>query len=308
MDMFDGLDIFDLTGKASTVMARTGALIDKLPTPTYQMDLGALLVLCATLFFAQREQPTAGRKSRPDGDAPAKEKSGSATSLQLPFLVVYSLVMGSDWLQVRSLLPSPSKTSSSHSRQGPFLYSLYRDEHGISPDMISSLFTAGFLSGAASGYFVGTVADRRGRKAACLFFCGVYALSCILTTLPHVALLLAGRVLGGLGTSLLFSVFESWMVADFRARGLAEKGADLSRTFGLMSTLNSLVAIASGLASEWLVGVAGTRKAPFAASVALLVVAVWVIQTQWVGRQFRVSGMAIPQTDIEKANDGDLGL
>ena len=87
-------------------------------------------------------------------------------------------------------------------------------------------------------------------------------------------------MLGGLGTSLLFSVFESWMVADFRARG-GEEGR-LSRMFGLMSTLNSVVAIVSGVGSEWLVGVTGTKKAPFGASVVLLVVAAGVIATQWV--------------------------
>lgn len=88
-------------------------------------------------------------------------------------------------------------------------------------------------------------------------------------------------MLGGIGTSLLFSVFESWMVTDFRARGLADRGGDLSRTFGVMSTLNSLVAIASGVFSEWVVAAAGTRKAPFAAAAGLLGVAAWVISTRW---------------------------
>lgn len=99
--------------------------------------------------------------------------------------------------------------------------------------------------------------------------------------LPSVPLLFLGRVLGGVSTSLLFSVFESWMVTDFHARKLAEKGGDLSRTFGVMSTLNSVVAIVSGVFSEWIVRVSGTRKAPFAASVVLLGVAFWVILTRW---------------------------
>lgn len=145
-----------------------------------------------------------------------------------------------------------------------------------------TLFTTGFVSGAVAGYFIGSLADRHGRKASCLFFCAAYALSCILTTIPSVPLLFVGRVLGGLGTSLLFSVFESWMVTDFHARRLGEKGMDLSRTFGLMSTVNSIVAIVSGVVSEWLVSVTGTRKSPFLASVGLLVVAAGVIASQWV--------------------------
>lgn len=132
----------------------------------------------------------------------------------------------------------------------------------------------------------GTLADKHGRKAACLVFCVAYALSCLLTMVPppqpyHLPLLLAGRVLGGLSTSLLFSVFESWMVTDFHARRLADRGGDLSRTFGVMSTLNSVVAIASGVLGEWIVAVTGTRKAPFAVAVGLLGVAFWVIATRW---------------------------
>jgi hypothetical protein len=33
---------------------------------------------------------------------------------------------------------------------------------------------------------------------------------------PSMPLLLAGRVLGGMSTSLLFSAFESWMVSEHR--------------------------------------------------------------------------------------------
>lgn len=167
------------------------------------------------------------------------------------------------------------------SPQGPFLYSLYTEEHGVSPGTVSTLFTTGFLSGAVSAYATGTLADRHGRRLACQVFCAAYALSCALTMAPSLPLLFAGRVLGGVGTSLLFGVFESWMVTDFHARGLAGRGGDLSRTFGVMSTLNSAVAIASGVFSEWAVGASGTRKAPFAAAVVLLAVAFWVISTRW---------------------------
>lgn len=73
------------------------------------------------------------------------------------------------------------------------------------------------------------------------------------------------------------------MVTDFHNRGLEKKGGDMSRTFGLMSTLNSIAGITSGLLSEWLVSATGTRKSPFAASVVLLGLAFVVIWSQWVG-------------------------
>ncbi|KAK7716379.1 hypothetical protein SLS64_003533 [Diaporthe eres] len=221
---------------------------------TYQLNFTGLLGLCAALFVAQRRQPAQpkqdAKSSQSKTDSKPKQKTNSDEASQWPFL-------------------------------GPFLYSLYKEEHGVSSGMVSTLFTTGFLSGAVSAYATGTLADRHGRRLACLVFCAAYALSCALTMVPSLPLLFAGRVLGGVGTSLLFSVFESWMVTDFHARGLGEKGGDLSRTFGVMSTLNSVVAIASGVFSEWVVGFSGTRKAPFAAAVALLAVAFWVISTRW---------------------------
>ena len=232
---------------------------------TYQLNLTGLLGLCAALFLAQQNR-TKTRAGKPD--APAQSRSGGGgrggDASQTAFLVVYGLVMGADWLQ------------------GPFLYSLYADEHGLAPGVVSALFTTGFLAGAASGSVAGSVADRRGRKAACLFFCVACAASCLLTTVPSLPVLLAGRVLGGVSTSLLFSVFEGWMVTDFHARGLGARGGDLGRTFARMSTVNSVVAILSGVGSEWLVSKAGTRKAPFAASAVLLGVAFCVIWSYWV--------------------------
>ena len=143
---------------------------------------------------------------------------------------------------------------------------------------MSSLFTTGFVSGAASGFFVGSLADKYGRKMSCVLFCVLYALSCFLTMVPVLPLLFLGRALGGVSTSILFSSFDSWMVTDFKKRKLVDKGCDLSRTYGTMGTINSLAAMASGVVSEGLVRFTGTKKSPFVASAVLLWMA---MQTLW---------------------------
>lgn len=54
----------------------------------------------------------------------------------------------------------------------------------------------------------------RGRKRACVTYCITYILSCITKHSPQYKVLMIGRVLGGIATSLLFSAFESWLVAE----------------------------------------------------------------------------------------------
>jgi len=60
--------------------------------------------------------------------------------------------------------------------------------------------------------FVGE--NDRGRKRACVTYCITYILSCMTKHSPQYKVLLLGRILGGVATSLLFSAFESWLVAE----------------------------------------------------------------------------------------------
>ena len=53
-----------------------------------------------------------------------------------------------------------------------------------------------------------------GRKRACVTYCIVYILSCITKHSPQYRVLMVGRILGGIATSLLNSAFESWLIAE----------------------------------------------------------------------------------------------
>ena len=53
-----------------------------------------------------------------------------------------------------------------------------------------------------------------GRKMATLTYCLVYILSCMTKHWNDYHVLLLGRVLGGIATSLLWSAFESWLVTE----------------------------------------------------------------------------------------------
>jgi predicted MFS family arabinose efflux permease len=48
-----------------------------------------------------------------------------------------------------------------------------------------------------------------------------YALSCCTKHSPNFWVLMLGRVLGGIATSLLYSAFESWLVAEHFKHGFS---------------------------------------------------------------------------------------
>ena len=167
-----------------------------------------------------------------------KARSGSGSSAPLPadfkrfqmvFLVTYYVSMTADWLQ------------------GPYVYALY-SSYGFSKHDIAVLFVGGFGASMLFGTFIGAAADKLGRKRLCLVYCVLYLLSCMTKHARDYNMLMMGRVLGGIATSLLFSSFESWMVCEHNARGFSAEA--LNDTFSLMYFGNSLCAILAGMVAE----------------------------------------------------------
>jgi MFS family permease len=101
----------------------------------------------------------------------------------------------------------------------------------------------------------------------------------------NIYVLFFGRILGGVSGTLLWSVFESWLVAEFNKLMLEEADTALSAIFSMMTTSNTCVAIIAGLIAEWLVRVMGTAKAPFLLSAGCLSLAFLAISKYWVSWQ-----------------------
>ncbi|KAI9398206.1 hypothetical protein POPTR_003G145600v4 [Populus trichocarpa] len=92
---------------------------------------------------------------------------------------------------------------------------------------------------------------------------------------------MVGRVLGGIATSLLFSAFESWLVAEHFKRGFDQQW--LSVTFSQAIFLgNGLVAIVSGLFGNVLVDTLALGPvAPFDAAACFLAIGMAIIMSSW---------------------------
>ena len=146
------------------------------------------------------------------------------------YLPVYLLATAADWLQ------------------GPYKYAVY-SAYGYDQRAISILFVAGFGSGMTLGSIVGGWADTFGRKKMALVYCGCYFLSCLAKHCRPFSMLLIGRVLGGVATSLLFSVFDSWLIRAHSIHKI-DKNKYLSESFSTANFGSSVVAILSGLVAN----------------------------------------------------------
>ncbi len=96
------------------------------------------------------------------------------------------------------------------------MYALYH-HYKFSIGQIGQLFIAGFGSSLLFGTIVGSLADRYGRKLNCIIFVVLYGLSCLTKHSPKFEVLMVGRLLGGIATSILSSAFETWMIHEHKA-------------------------------------------------------------------------------------------
>ncbi|TFY61171.1 hypothetical protein EVG20_g7155 [Dentipellis fragilis] len=199
-------------------------------------------------------------------------------ALMQKYLIVYAIVMGADWLQ------------------GPYVYSLYRQQYAFSERIVAVLFVTGFVSAGLFAPLVGVWADQYGRRRLCLLFCITYTLTCALLLFPYLPLLFLGRVLGGISTSILFSAFESWLVSASTSAALQSE--DLSSIMGRATLVNGFVATGAGIFSNKLVewNAEGFRS-PFIASGCLLTLAWFVIRGTWT-ENYGGAGAPSADTDI----------
>ncbi|XP_078621452.1 molybdate-anion transporter-like [Branchiostoma floridae x Branchiostoma japonicum] len=197
---------------------------------------------------------------------------------QTDYFKVYFLALLADWLQ------------------GPYLYKLY-SHYGFEESQIAVLYVCGFASSVIFGTGTGVLADRYGRKKLCVCFAVVYSISCLTKLSRHYGVLILGRVLGGISTSLLFTAFESWYVYehiethDFPPEWLPV-------TFSRATFWNGILAIGAGIAANIFAGLFNFGPvAPFIMAIPLLIASGVLVSTKWNEnygtRQMRFSKLCI---------------
>jgi MFS family permease len=133
------------------------------------------------------------------------------------------------------------------------------------------------------GPYMGRFVDSVGRKAGSLLYTILYTIGALSTRSNRLLTLFIGRLAGGLGTSLLFSAPEAWLVAEYSklANQTPSLGdSHLSQTFGWAYAGDSVVAIIAGQLASFAVQ-HGTPSAPFSVSVGFLFAAALLVLTRW---------------------------
>lgn len=176
------------------------------------------------------------------------EKNKEVRRFQLEYFIVYTLAYFSDWLK------------------GPYVYALY-DSYNIPEDNIAILFIIGFVSSGLFGPFVGSLADMFGRKNMSMAYFVIYIIAAVCTFFPNYNILIFGRFLSGVATSLLSTVLESWMVSEHHRRKYSSNV--LEQTFSMSTILNSCSAILAGVFAQFSANLFG-YVAPFILSLAPL--------------------------------------
>lgn len=205
-------------GSANLVSLLNSKIAAATNTPSNLFNT-ALVTLALTTAAFKIIQRSSQKKSSTDAEKPVTKPS-SITSLQMRYLSVFWLIRCADWLQ------------------GPYFYEVYASKvfGGVQASMslVSKLFLTGFASTALFGPLVGRAADTYGRKRGTLAFCLIYAVGAASTKSPLLSILLLGRIFSGVGTSLLFSAPESWLVGESQKGGDDPDGKYLGETFGMV--------------------------------------------------------------------------
>jgi hypothetical protein len=224
-----------VTSIVSTITATTSS-----PATLFQTSLFALAmvtVLMKALPMAISKSTTKTTTTTATTTEPTKTKPPHVLSLQIRFLLVFWLLRCADWLQ------------------GPYFYEVYSSKQALMGSSgttaammmsrISQLFLTGFASRAVLGPSLGRWSDEAGRKRGTLAFCLIYALGAWSTQSQSWTMLFLGRILGGMGTALLFSAPESWLVGEAQKKNELDDASSnnsasyLGQTFGWVCCYNS---------------------------------------------------------------------
>lgn len=159
-------------------------------------------------------------------------------------------------------------------KPGTHLYVLY-EGYGFS---VASLYCLGFVTGGLFSPITGPLVDRIGRKKAALLYCALEMFINMLEQYPFLYGLILSRMIGGITTNLLSSVFETWLDTEYRKRGFEKEKYEIIMRDSVI--VSNVAAIFSGYLAHTLAERYGA-VGPFQGAVTCTAVALVVVCFVW---------------------------
>jgi len=144
---------------------------------------------------------------------------------------------------------------------------------------VANLYCLGFVTGALFSPITGALVDKVGRKKAAILYCILEITINRLEQYPNLAGLIISRMVGGITTNLLSTVFDTWLDTEYRRRDIRKEGGYevIMRDSVIVS---NLAAIGSGYLAHVLAEIYGP-KGPFEGAVGCTSIALVVIMFLW---------------------------
>ncbi len=169
-----------------------------------------------------------------------KSQSGDATNASMNNTLVQNVsyysaefIHNKDKLKYDYIIAYILARSSMWSK-APYLFTLYNIYHGFTVDEIGILYIIDGFTALISGPITGGLADRYGRRLFCQLynFLIIINLSIRLTRIRFLAYI--AQILTGIGTGLINTSFESWVVKESEKKFInaeVERGRYLKKLF-----------------------------------------------------------------------------
>jgi MFS transporter, MFS domain-containing protein family, molybdate-anion transporter len=130
----------------------------------YEVQLILLVTLCVLfLFYEKYASPRQSTDTDNVKGGPLGKSAVASAKLANQYLVVYAVVMGTSSIITREFQPSfkpKKKTLGADWLQGPYIYSLYREEYAFPEMWVAILYVTGFMSAGLTAPLVGVWADQ----------------------------------------------------------------------------------------------------------------------------------------------------
>ncbi|CAF1588114.1 unnamed protein product [Adineta ricciae] len=158
-----------------------------------------------------------------------------------------------------------------------YSYALF-SSYGIDRATIELFFVYCFVASLFVGTFVASLADRFGRRLACLscsFFYGLYHVAC---HFPSKQSLIIGHIFRGIGDALYATAFEAWLMQEHKQRNLNDQ--HLEHTLNNANIYLNIATIGTGFLAQLLAKSYG-YIAPFTVGVGFFMITFVFILCHW---------------------------